>query len=269
MSTAYLALKLAQQLFKKAPSALDAAERQRVDQLVVKQHALERRILATPEAAAVVIPEISEAKQLEQIRQRYPNEEEFLQDLQQHDLDLATLTAALREELRIELVLERVASLATVATATDAEIFYHLNPAKFTRPETRGVSHILITFNDPAEREAAWHLLEQLKHTIHSDQEFASAALQHSHCPSAMEGGKIGTAKPGMLYPELDAVLFTLALNEMAGPIATEIGIHLIRCTQITPSQTLSFAEVRGKIIEHLTAKRQDNARRQWILSLS
>jgi len=55
-ANAYLALKLSLELYRKPPAALGDAEKQRLNGAVLRQAEIERRILATPEAASVVLP---------------------------------------------------------------------------------------------------------------------------------------------------------------------------------------------------------------------
>ena len=57
MQNAYLELKLAHELFKKAPDTLSDEELARLGQIAGRQARLEQRILASAEAAQVIVPE--------------------------------------------------------------------------------------------------------------------------------------------------------------------------------------------------------------------
>ena len=56
MQHAYLELKLAWELFQKAPEGLSEPERKKLSTVAGNQESIEQRILATPEAASVVVP---------------------------------------------------------------------------------------------------------------------------------------------------------------------------------------------------------------------
>ena len=56
---------------------------------------------------------------------------------------------------------------------------------------------------------------------------FAELALKHSECPTALQGGVLGIVPRGKLYPELDAVLFSIKAGEVSEIVESEIGFHL------------------------------------------
>ncbi|MCX8144980.1 MAG: nitrogen fixation protein NifM [Azovibrio sp.] len=265
---AYRAFKLAHTLFHQPPHALDAAQTARLAEIAARQARIEAAVLASPEAAHVSIPPTELARRLETIQQRYTSPAEFLADLARNGLDTARLEAGLARELRLEAVLEQVAARAAPVTDTEAEIYYRLHPAAFTRPETRRLQHILITFDSPAEREQAARLLLSLRPQLRDADDFGAAARRHSHCPTALERGMLGHVKPGQLYAELDTIAFALTAGEISLPTESPVGLHLLRCDAILPGTTLSFGEARSRIIEHLSAQRRARQQRAWLTSL-
>lgn len=269
MNTAYLEMKLAWSLHGSHPSALDEPTRQQLAGTIARQSALESLILASPEAMhAVVLPTLV-AERLAAIRARYPSTEEMQTDLASLGLDESGLEEEVRRDLALEATLEWVGSQAPLATATDAEIYYHLHPARFEQPELRQLRHILITFEDPGERLEAKRLLEKLRGELTTEEAFSAAALRHSHCPSAMEGGLIGQAVPrGKLFPQVEAAAFALSEGGLSEVVETEVGLHLLRCGQIQGGKTLSFAEVRQKIIDRLNEQRVQAVQKQWLQGL-
>lgn len=265
---AYLQLKLSWELFKKAPDALSGPEKNRLDQVAGRQTDLERRILASLEASVVVVPPATLETRLGEIRQRFASEEEFHNDLERIGLAPATLAEAVHRDLRVEAVLEKIASRPPKATEVDAEIFYRLHSDAFQRPEARRLRHILVTFGNPAEREAARQVLEKLRHTARSAEAFAAAALRHSQCPTALDGGKLGVVKRGNLYPELEPAAFALGGNELSAVMESPVGLHLLRCDEAFAAGAMDFGQVKERIIDRLTEQRRRHAQKAWIESL-
>ena len=268
MPNGYIELKLSRELYQKAPDALSPAERQRVGEVSARQHALEQRILASPEAAAVQVPAATLQNRLDEIASRYPDESALQQDLAGIGLQAAELATAVERDLRIEAVLDKIAAQATPATRVDAEIYYHLHPAAFDRPETRRLRHILITFENRAERKRHAALLDSLRPTLDGPERFAEAALRHSHCPTALDGGQLGVVKRGQLYPELEPAAFALAEGAISEVLESPVGLHLLYCEAIPPSGLLPFDEVADRIIERLDEQRRRQTQRQWIATL-
>ncbi|MBS1131267.1 MAG: PpiC-type peptidyl-prolyl cis-trans isomerase [Proteobacteria bacterium] len=268
MQHGYLELKLSWELFKKGPETLSEPERDRLDDIARKQDSIEQRILASAASANVVVPAATVKNRLDEIRARYPANEEFILDMARSDLDEAALEQAVERDLRIEAVLEKVASSSPPVSAVDAEIYYRLHPEAFDRPEARRLRHILITFNTPQEKAKAIATLESLRSTLKNPAKFAEAALRHSQCPTAMEGGQLGTVKRNQLYAELEPAAFALSEGEISAVLASPIGLHLLRCDEILPSGMLPFDEVCERIIARLGDKRRREAQREWIKSL-
>lgn len=261
----YLALKLSWELFQKGPETLTEPERHRLDDVARKQDGIEQRILASPAAANVIVPAATLASRIAEIRQRYPSADEFAHDLERSRLKMADLEQAVERDLRVESVLEKVASAVPAVSLVDAEIYYRLHPEAFDRPEARRLRHILITFNNDREKEKALHTLEGLRGTVKSPEAFAAAALRHSQCPTAMEGGMLGVVKREQLYAALEPAAFALNVNDISAVLESPIGLHIIRCDEILPSGMLPFAEVGARIVERLTDKRRREAQRDWI----
>lgn len=268
----YLVLKLSQALFQKAPGLLAPKERQRVEQVASRQLEIEQRILATPEAAQIHVPETSLNAAVAEIRGRYATRAEYLADLDNAGLDESTLRVAIARDLRFEAVLERVASREAKVSDLDAEIFYFIHREKFRRLENRTLRHILVTINDDlpgSDRVSAWRHVEALQTQLkNAPDRFADLALKHSECPTAMQGGLLGTLRRGQLYPELEPVAFALRLGELSEIVESPMGFHLLYCVAIEDESFVPFSVVREKIRAHLSARRQKAAQRQWIASL-
>ncbi len=72
---------------------------------------------------------------------------------------------------------------------------------------------------------------EKLKSEILAGTDFAEAAMEHSSCPSGLQGGDLGEFGPGQMVPEFDRVVFSADLNEVQGPVKTQFGYHLLEIT--------------------------------------
>lgn len=266
--SAYLELKLAWELYQRPPQQLAAAESVKLAAVALRQHLLEAKILASPEAAQAVVTPAAVTARLAEIRARYADAESCAVDLRGIGLDSAGLAAEIARDLRIEGVLDHIYSRVPMATAVDAEIFYQLHLDRFVRPERRTLRHILVTFASEAEKQAALSLLNDLRSRTVSADDFGDCAMRHSHCPSALAGGMLGSLPRGKLFAELDAVAFKLAVGALSTTIETTVGLHLLRCDEIHPSITHAFIEVRDRILDSLNGTRRKSALKEWIRSL-
>lgn len=268
----YLALKLAERLFKKPLEALAADERRRVASVAAHQQEIETLILSTPEAGSVILPPASIEACLAEIRTRYASEDDYQADLDRIGLDAAALRQAVERDMVVEAVLERVGARAAAVSDTEVEIFWFMHKDRFRRAETRVLRHILITINEQLagnEREAARGTIEAIRvRLLKNPERFAEQALKHSECPTAMNGGLLGSVPRGQLYAELEAVAFALPEAALSAPVESELGWHLIYCEAIHAERRSQLEEVRQTIRDHLEQQRRGMCQKSWINAL-
>ncbi|GAB7035498.1 peptidylprolyl isomerase [Streptomyces sp. NPDC021749] len=82
--------------------------------------------------------------------------------------------------------------------------------------------HILV----PSEEKAS-----ELKAQIAAGADFAEVAKANSTCPSARQGGDLGSFGPGQMVKEFDTVVFSAPVGTVEGPVKTQFGFHLIEVT--------------------------------------
>jgi peptidyl-prolyl cis-trans isomerase C len=268
----YLTLKLAKTLFQKLPGTLEPEERRRVEHVATRQLEIERRILTTAEAAQVILPASSVDQAVAEIRERYPNEEDYLADLEKSGLDPERLVCAVERDLKVNAVLDGVASRVAEVSETDVEIFYLMHHQKFCRPERRTLRHILVTINEQmpgSDRASARKKIDTIRARLaRSPRRFAEQALKNSECPTATNGGLLGTLERGQLFPELEPAALALLPGELSAAVESPMGLHILHCLAAEASRESSLASAREKIVAHLTASRRRASQKAWISGL-
>mgnify|MGYP001805941723 CR=1 FL=1 len=268
----YHRLRAASDRFQTALTELEPWQREEVERQSEQTWTLESLVLSTGEARDTLIPERRVEEALDEIRQRYPSESEFLEDLERNGLDETTLCRALQRELIFDAVMTRVGAQADPVSEDDERGFHAEHRDRFRTSERRHARHILITINaDYADnsRERARARIERLAVELRERPEaFGQLAHRHSECPTAMEDGRLGVLPRGRLYPELEAVLFGLDEGQISGVVESEIGFHLLWCERIEPARTIDFEQARPRIRAHLEASRRRECQRAWIARL-
>jgi len=269
----YTLLRAALTLFKKKPDELQAAELKQAEVQALNEFNIESRILNAPEAGAVIISDKELQDAYQEIRARYEDDEIFLSDLEKNDLNKETLNAALFRQCRVNVVMELIASRAPTISEIEIGIYYHLHAEQFNRPERREACHIYISINpDYPEntRETAFSRMQELSEKLQKKPyKFAELALKHSECPTALQGGVLGLVPRGKLYPELDAVLFSIKAGEISEIVESEIGFHLVLCKQIQRAETLSLLKATPKIRQIMNERSRRTCQRAWLASLT
>ena len=89
-----------------------------------------------------------------------------------------------------------------------------------------------------------------LQKALAPDADFAALAKAHSDDPSAASGGDLGYLKRGDALPVLEKAAFPLRVGEIAGPIKTDLGFHLLQVTD--RKSPIPFSQVQSKIMMDL-----------------
>jgi peptidyl-prolyl cis-trans isomerase C len=269
---AYNVLRAALALFKKAPSELAEAELSQAQRQAANEYQLESRVLNSQEASSVIITVEEVQRAYQEIRNRYDDEASFIGELNKNNLDEKALHAALFRQCKVNTVLDLIASRAPSISEVEIGIYYHLHASQFHLVERREVSHIFISINpDYPENtlDIALVRAQEIAQKLHKKPyKFADLALKHSECPTALQGGMLGTVSRGTLYPELDAVLFKLKAGETSGVVQSEIGFHVLLCGRIQPAETLSLVKATPKIRQLLKDRAGRICQRTWLASL-
>lgn len=268
----YALLRAALTLFKKTPDELQEAEFRQAEIQAINEFKIENRVLNAPEAGAVIISDKELQAAYQEIRDRYEDDESFFSDLEKNHLDKNTLSAALYRQCRVNVVMELIASRAPDVSEVEIGIYYHLHPEQFNRPELREACHIFISINpDYPEntRETAFARMQEINAKLQKKPyKFAELALKHSECPTALQGGVLGLVPRGKLYPELDAVLFSIKAGEVSEVVESEIGFHIVLCKQIQRAEMLSLQKATPKIRQLMKERSRRICQRAWLANL-
>ena len=152
-----------------------------------------------------------------------------------------------------ELRLEALAAQQQVSDA-DLHAAYEKEKSRLEVPEKRHARHILITGKDDA---AALALAQQVLSQAKSGKDFGELAKQYSQDPgSAQNGGDLGWAERSTFVKPFADALFGMSAGEIAGPVKTQYGYHIIRLEEIQRGKSKSFEEARPELEAQLRRAR-------------
>ncbi|WP_108483826.1 foldase protein PrsA [Oceaniglobus ichthyenteri] len=101
-------------------------------------------------------------------------------------------------------------------------------------------SHILVETEDEAKA-----LIEELNNGA----DFAELAKEKSTGPSGPNGGDLGWFGAGMMVPEFETAVQTLKVGEIAPPVQTQFGWHVVILTDTRQKEAPSLDNVRDELI--------------------
>jgi peptidyl-prolyl cis-trans isomerase C len=111
-------------------------------------------------------------------------------------------------------------------------------------------SHILVA--DEAKAK-------DLKTQIDGGADFAELAQANSTDGSAANGGDLGWFTVGMMVKPFEDAVVAMKPGEVAGPVQTQFGWHLIKLTETRPTAPPTLDDLRAEITQELQRKAVDD----------
>lgn len=268
----YALLQVASGKFNNSYNNLSNQEQREAGEIALKQCEIQHRILSSDEAAKVIIPSQRIAQEVETIVSRYPDKLVFERELLENNLTLEGFPLLVERSLKVEAVMDFVASRAEVCSEINARLYYYMNTEKFKLPEFRKARHILITVNEDFPENFRDEVIKRLdviaKRLKNKPSRFSEQAQKYSECPTAMNGGELGTLKRGVLFPSLDKELFSMKVGQVSDIVESPMGFHVLFCEEIQKEGYVSLSKVLPEIIEKLTEKNRITYQRKWLKTL-
>ena len=130
--------------------------------------------------------------------------------------------------------------------------------------QTRARHILLRPSAQMSETQAVAKLTEVRQAVVSGKADFAAVARQMSQDGSAQQGGDLGWANPGMFVPEFEHVMNRLRPGEVAEPLVSRFGVHLIEVTD-RRNAPMSDQEQRTMARNALREKKLDEAYGAWV----
>jgi peptidyl-prolyl cis-trans isomerase C len=161
------------------------------------------------------------------------------------------------------------------ATEEEAKKYYSENPKDFQMPEQVRASHILISTKptdpngDPNQAKVrAKQKAEELLKKVKGGADFAALAKENSSCPSAAQGGDLGSFPRGQMVKPFEDAAFALKVGQISDLVETQFGYHIIKVTEHHDPNQISFEKAKAEIVDQLTQQKKAEAVRKYVDSL-
>jgi len=133
--------------------------------------------------------------------------------------------------------------------------YFEANRERFCTPVEAELRHVLLAAppEDAAaradQRERANAMLAALRET---PSDFEALAREHSDCPSAATGGRLGVIGRSQTVPELETVVLRLPVGLAERPVESRYGFHVVEVLARAGGEPLAYTDVRSMIVEYL-----------------
>jgi len=145
-----------------------------------------------------------------------------------------------------------LSQLASKVSVNDAQLKTYYDeqkvktPERFTEPEQRRVSHILLPVANPKDDAAVKAKAEGILKRVQAGEDFSALAKEFSQDPgSAQQGGDLGwSERKAWVVPFADAA-YSMKVDEIRGPVKTQFGYHILKLAGIRPATVKTFEQAK------------------------
>jgi len=159
------------------------------------------------------------------------------------------------ERINLRYVEISVAKISAGLPVTDAQLRAYFeeqkakNPALYSQPEQRRVSHVLIEVSDPKDDAAAKSKAEMVLKRAQAGEDFGKLAKEFSQDPgSASQGGDLGWSERKVWVAPFADAAYSMQVGEIRGPVKTQFGYHILKLDGIRPASEKSFEDSKSDI---------------------
>lgn len=203
-------------------------------------------------------------EKVDKIKAYYPNEDAFLQALNEKGTNLTEFKKELTDQmLAQELVQKEVGSKISVTPGEMREL-YDKNKDQFV--SKLGVKLRVITINkDKDNGSISTDTITDIKSKTGKGEDFSALAKQYSQDGYASQGGEMGFLSPGETLKEIDEVVFNLDTGEVSEIVETQMGYHLFKAEEIKQPRQMDFEEVSEFLRQQLHMKKFEQDLVKWL----
>ena len=145
-----------------------------------------------------------------------------------------------------------LSQLASKVSVDDAQLKTYYDeqkvktPERFTEPEQRRVSHILLPVANPKDDAAVKAKAEGILKRVQAGEDFSALAKEFSQDPgSAQQGGDLGwSERKAWVAPFADAA-YSMKVDEIRSPVKTQFGYHILKLAGIRPATVKTFEQAK------------------------
>jgi parvulin-like peptidyl-prolyl isomerase len=173
--------------------------------------------------------------------------------------------ALIRDQLTtMRLVNQQVRAGLTVSDE-DVLRFYQQHKDRFMLPPEVRISQILIALSPGGEMLTVREKAQQVYALLKKGERFEELAAKYSDGPEGRRGGSLGYIKPGDMLPQIQKAIERMDNGAVTEPIASPIGMHIIRVDDRKPPQFRPYEEVREDIRSVVLQLKSEEAYLEWI----
>jgi len=145
---------------------------------------------------------------------------------------------------------------------------YLINKERYTTEEAVDFTHLLVGTRERSSEEAL-DLARQLRDRIDEGENLVELAETYSDDPTFDRNrGSFQEAKRDELDEEFAEMVFSMEPGDIAGPVPSEFGWHIVRLDELHKSRQKGFEEVEDQLVRRARENHRNRSRDRYLSRL-
>jgi len=248
----YRQLKVENKSAQEINEIMAAYEQKGVNQLIE-----DRLILAAANEKGLEIRQEAVGKRLKEIKDRYSNEDAFIEALTAQGMTITDLKNKLISQMKAHYIVDIEVKQKIFVNPQEVTKYYEAHQDDFVRKTRYNLQSIYISF-DKGKDEARKQAMEAHSRLV-AGEDFEKLRQEYSELPS------VGAIEEGQMVPAVEKVVFGLKLDEVSAPVEVEAGVYVFKVTGISPGHKASLVEAKNDIYNKLYDETFQKKFKEWI----
>jgi peptidyl-prolyl cis-trans isomerase SurA len=172
---------------------------------------------------------------------------------------------AIRDQLTSMRLVNQQIRAGLIVSDEEVLRFYQQHKDRFMLPPEVRISQILIALSRGTEMLEVREKAQQVFALLKKGERFEELAAKYSDGPEGRRGGSLGYIKPGDMLSQIQKAIEPMDKGAVTDPIASPIGMHIIRVDDRKTPQFRPYEEVKEDIRNVVYQLKTEEAYLEWI----
>jgi peptidyl-prolyl cis-trans isomerase SurA len=176
--------------------------------------------------------------------------------------------ALLKDQLTALRIINQQVRSSLLVSDEEMRRFYDQHQQRFLLPSEVRISQILISLGPGSEMLAVREKAQRVSAILRKGENFEELAGQYSEGAEGRRGGSLGFVRIGDMLPQIQKAIEGLSVGQVSEPVASPLGMHIIRLDERKAAQYRPYEEVREDIRNVVLQLKSEDAYQAWIKDL-
>ena len=197
--------------------------------------------------------------------------QDFLKNLANEGSSIESIKKDIRSQMIRMRLLRREVKDKIIVTDGEMGEYYNRHRQEYEGKESVRMKQLLLLLPPGADKTVKMKLKNEalrLRELIIKGESFDVLTAKYSKGPAAAQGGDVGFIERGTIIPEVEAMAFSLPVDQVSEVIESNIGFHIIKVVDKKGAGLKPITMVREEIKAKLEEEKLDKKFEEWISSV-